>query len=106
MGYLGLIVGISPWASYLAFIFLGINFSTFMTSGMALLTEFAPAELRPVYVGLSNTLIGPFSFTAPIIGGILANRIGYKSMFLIAFILTLLGFFVMAFLVKEPRKTQ
>lgn len=106
MGYLGLIVGISPWTSYLAFIFLGINFSTFMTSGMALLTEFAPAELRPVYVGLSNTLIGPFSFTAPIIGGILANRIGYKSMFLIAFILTLLGFFVMAFLVKEPRKTQ
>lgn len=106
LGYLGLILGISPWTAYLAFIFLGINNSTFMTSGMALLTEFAPIELRPVYVGLSNTLIGPFSFIAPIIGGVFANKIGYKPMFFIAFILALMGFFIMTFLVKEPRKAQ
>lgn len=106
LGYLGLILGITPWTAYLAFIFLGINYSTFMTSGMALLTEFAPIELRPVYVGLSNTLIGPFSFIAPIIGGILANKLGYKSMFSIAFVLAFIGFLITAFLVKEPRKTR
>lgn len=105
-GYLSLVSGISLWMAYLAFVFMGINYSAFGTSGMALIMEFAPEEQRPVYVGLSSTLIGPFSFSAPIIGGILANKLGYKPMFYVAMILSILSFMVMSFLVKEPRKTQ
>lgn len=106
IGYLGLIIGISPLVAYLAFIFMGINYSAFGTSGMALLIEFAPEDKRPIYIGLSSTIMGPFSFIAPIIGGILANKFGYKPMFLVALILSGLGFIIMSFLVREPRKTQ
>jgi len=105
LAYLGLIWGINYWTGYLAFIFLGINYSAFNTSGLVLLTEFATQELRPIYVALSNTIIGPFSFLAPIIGGILANKIGYKPMFLISLVLSLIGFIIMYFMVKEPQKS-
>lgn len=106
IGYLGLILGISHIVAYLSFIFMGINYSAFGTSGMALLIEFAPEEKRPVYVGLSSTIIGPFSFIAPIMGGVLANKLGYKPMFLIGLILTSLSFAIMSFLVREPRKAR
>ncbi|MGC9063212.1 MAG: MFS transporter, partial [bacterium] len=105
LAYLGLLLGIGSWTAYLAFTFLGINYSAFNTSGLALLIEFTDEELRAIYVALSNTIIGPFSFIAPIIGGTLANSLGYKIMFLISLILSLVGFLIMHFMVKEPRKS-
>jgi MFS family permease len=105
LAYLGLLWGISHWTAYLAFIFLGINYSAFNTSGLALLIEFANQELRPIYVALSNAIIGPFSFLAPIIGGVLSSKIGYKPMFLLSLLLSLVGFIIMDFMVKEPRES-
>ncbi|HHV80545.1 MAG: MFS transporter [Dictyoglomi bacterium] len=106
LGYLSLVIDTTLWMAYLAFILMGINYSAFGTSGMAIIMDLAPEEKRPVYAGLSNTLMGPFSFAAPIIGGVLANRFGYKPMFIIGLSLSVLSFTIITFLVKEPRNTQ
>ncbi len=70
---------------------------------MALTVEFGPPEERPYYIGLINTLIAPATLLAPLIGGWLADNVGYRSTFMIALVSGVITALVMIS-VREPRQ--
>lgn len=88
---------------YLIFILEGLANVAIWTIGMAITVEFGTEVERPTYIGLSNTLVAPFSIIAPILGGWLVDTISYQAMFMLAAILGLITAIVLIFLVKNPR---
>ncbi len=58
---------------YLVFILSGLANVAYWTIGMAITTEFGTEETRPTYIGLSNTLVAPFTIIAPLLGGWIAD---------------------------------
>ncbi|MFN2149973.1 MAG: MFS transporter [Anaerolineales bacterium] len=93
----------SPEVFYLVFLLMGINNAAWTLSGINIIFEFCPANLRPTYIGLANTVIGIFSGIAPLIGGFLVDGLSYAWMFFIALGLTLSGAAALRFRVAEPR---
>jgi MFS family permease len=91
---------------YLVFALRGVYASGSFLSGMNINFDFSKPEIRPTYIGLSNTVIGVFSGVAPLIGGLLAGWLDYTWMFGIAAVLSLLGFVTLRYWVVEPRKTR
>jgi MFS family permease len=101
-----LIVLLSKSASplYLAFAFSGATYSAFMISGLQIILEFAPAERRPTYIGINNVIISPFLAFSPILGGYIADRYGYLSVFAISLIANVIGLAILYKRVEDPRK--
>ena len=56
--------------------------------------DYAHADHRPIYVGLSNTVSALISLVAPIIGGVLAQSFGYRPLFVVSMIMALAALFV------------
>ncbi len=128
MGWLGdrighramLIVGMASvamssllaWASpslnwfYLVFIFTALANVAYWTIGMAMTVEFGTEAERPVYIGMSNTLVAPFTILAPILGGWIADSFGYQTTFMISALGGVVITLMMIFLVKNPRQTN
>jgi MFS family permease len=65
------------------FLFLGLGDGSIMLGFINYVLEIAPPGQRPVYVGLTNTIIGVIVLF-PFIGGALADLGGYRMVFLIA----------------------
>jgi MFS family permease len=71
-------------------------------SRMNIILEFCAPEDRPTYIGLTNTLLAP-AMLAPVLGGWLATWAGYRGLFLVAAVVSVLGAALLAFWVREPR---
>jgi MFS family permease len=56
--------------------------------------NYAHHDQRPVYVGLSNTIAAVASFIAPIIGGALAQYMGYRPLFVVSLVIAVIALFV------------
>lgn len=80
----------------------GISAAAGMLSFM-IIFEFCKPEMRPTYLGLTNTLFGITSGVAPLLGGWLAGSLGYSGIFPIGLAISLIGLLMFALLVKEPR---
>lgn len=91
---------------YLVFVLAGISNTAFWTIGIAISLEFGTEIERPTYVGLANTLIAPATIGAPVFGGWLADAFGYPVTFISSAIFALITFFVLHFLVKDPKKAK
>jgi MFS family permease len=85
-----------------AFVLLGISVSADTVSRMNIILEFCAPEDHPTYIGLTNSLLAP-AMLAPVIGGWLVTRIGYRGMFTAAILLSVLGGALLALWVREPR---
>lgn len=72
-------------------------------ASMTFLLEVAPAEQRPLYMGLANTLLG-IGAIVPIVGGVLINTIGYSGTYCIAAVSCAVGA-VVAFQLRTLRTT-
>lgn len=90
----------------LVFILTGFANVAYWTIGMAIALEFGNETEKPTYVGMSNTLIAPATIFAPIIGGLLADWLGYETTFLISAICAAVTFVIVAMLVKDQRGAQ
>ena len=88
---------------YLIFILEGLANVAIWTIGMAITVEFGSEAERPTYIGLSNTLVAPFSILAPLLGGWMVDAISYQSMFIVAAVLGIATALTLTFLVKNPR---
>jgi len=64
--------------------------------------EFAPPGSVPTYSALRSTLMAPLRIVAPILGGFIADSIGYNYVFLISIVMTGVGL-MMFFKFQEPR---
>jgi MFS family permease len=86
---------------FLVFALSAFASSTFWTIGMAYTLDFGTEEERPIYVGMSNTLIAPSAIIAPLFGGWLADTFGYPTTFLAAALCGVLTVLVLRFFVTE-----
>ncbi|MBD2778888.1 MFS transporter [Iningainema tapete] len=68
---------------YLAFVGAGIAMVSLQNIAMVMTAEFGSDRDRPAYIGLCNTLIAPATILAPLIGGWIADKIGYEATFIV-----------------------
>ncbi len=102
--------GLLAWAAngsgwfFPVVILAGISNVATWTISMAMVQEFGTISQRPTYIGLSNTLIAPFTILAPFLGGWLADTFSYDTTFLVSGILSLLTMGLLIWMVKDPRR--
>ena len=85
-----------------AFILLGVGLASDHVSRLNIILEFAVPEDQPTFIGLTNTLLAPVVFLAPILGGWLAD-FGYEALFMLMAGCGLAGGLLLFAWVKEPR---
>ena len=88
---------------YPVFILSGLANVATWTIGMAITTEFGTEETRPTYIGLSNTLVAPFTIIAPLVGGWIADTAGFQTTFLVSAGGGLVIASLLFWLVRDPR---
>lgn len=93
-------------AFFVVFTLRGIFGAGTFLLGMNIVFDFSEPEIRPTYIGLTNTVIGIFSGIAPILGGLIVTWVSYPVMFGIAASLSLLGLIILRAMVIEPRKAK
>lgn len=95
---------------YIVFGLTGLVNSTQWSTIMSITAQFGTVAERPFYIGMANTLIAPVTVFAPIIGGLLADWVGFTVTFGIFVIAGLLSFVILTFIMSEPatliRKTD
>ena len=93
----------SPAWFYLAFILAGLGFVSLWTVALAMNLEFGPESERPAYIGLANTLVAPATILAPLMGGWLADNLGYAAAFQTSIIGSAVALLILLFFVRDPR---
>jgi MFS family permease len=88
---------------YPVFILSGLANVAYWTIGMAITVEFGTEETRPTYIGLSNTLVAPFTIIAPLIGGWIAEGAGFQATFMVSAVGGLVIAALLFWLVRDPR---
>jgi len=87
------------------FVLAGVLQASLSVSNMAVLLEFAPSvDERPIYVGLGTTSLAPVAFAAPLAAGVLADALGFRTVFALATVGSLAGVTMLATLVRDPRQ--
>lgn len=89
---------------FMPFMFSGVYAAAGWIGFTNYLIEVVPAELRPMYTGIMNTVMAVTSFL-PVAGGLLVQLAGYQLTFLLTLVTTGLGFWV-ASNMPEPRVRQ
>lgn len=87
---------------YPVFALNGLANVAYWTIGMAFTVAFGTETERPIYIGLSNTLVAPFTILAPLLGGWIADTGGYGMTFLISCLLGLGITFLLLVFVRNP----
>ncbi len=85
-----------------AFVLLGVGLASDHVSRLNIILEFAVPEDQPTFIGLTNTLLAPVVFLAPILGGWLAD-FGFEALFILMAGCGLAGGMLLFAWVKEPR---
>lgn len=88
---------------YPVFILSGLANVAYWTIGMAITVEFGNEENRPTYIGLSNTLVAPFTIIAPLIGGWITQAAGFQTTFMVSAVGGLIVAALLFWLVRDPR---
>lgn len=87
---------------YLAFILAGIANVAIWTIGLAMTLKFGSISERPVYIGLANTLVAPFTILAPLLGGWLADYAGFEYTFILSAVFGVITAIVLVLTLREP----
>ncbi len=89
---------------YLAYALSGIAYVATWTVAMAMTLEFGQEHEKPAYIGLANTLIAPTALITALLGGWLADAIGYRSTFIGTAVGAILAVLVIILVLKDhPR---
>ncbi len=91
------------WGLFLAFGLMGLSSSGGMLADFSMAMEFGPEAERPTYIGLARAVTAPALLIAPIMGGWIAQSLGYQALFFSALIFVLIGLSLLHWLVKDPR---
>jgi MFS family permease len=92
-----------PQVMYLSFAMMGAYLGALNVSHLTIALEFGPPEDRPTYIGLAGTVMSPLAFGAPLVGGLLADRVGYSVVFALALVLASTAVIGLRTLVRDPR---
>jgi MFS family permease len=91
---------------FLVFILAGIGNVALWTSGLAMILQFGTDQQRPVYIGLSNTLVAPATILAPLLAGLIANMTGYSAAFIVSALGAIAAAGILAIFVTDPHKSM
>ncbi|MEP0806622.1 MAG: MFS transporter [Chloroflexota bacterium] len=72
------------------------------TNGMTMATTFSNEAERPFYIGLAQTLTAPATMLAPLLGGWIADTLGFTSTFGLSALLSAAMVAILFFLVRDP----
>jgi MFS family permease len=97
---------VGPLPLYFGFLMFGLAASNLFFSYQNWLVTYAAAELRPIYVGLSNTIAAIFLMTTPIIGGTIAQYAGYESLFAVALVTAIGALLVTMRYIPNPQHNR
>ncbi|MCY3799298.1 MAG: MFS transporter [Chloroflexi bacterium] len=86
-----------------AFVCLACAISSDMVSHFNIVLEFADPADQPTYIGLTNTLMAPFTFIGPIFAGWIAKDFNINLLFLVSLAFGILGAALLLWWVREPR---
>ena len=86
------------------FVLSGFTNVSIWTNGMTMTVDFSDEAERPFYIGLAQTLTGPATIIAPLIGGWIADTKGFIWTFALSTLLSIGMMVILFFLVKDPRK--
>jgi MFS family permease len=89
---------------YPMFALAGFTNVSIWTSGLVMTTEFGNETERPIYIGLAQTLTAPATIVAPLLGGWIADSVGFIPTFTISAFLSIVVILILMFLVKDPHK--
>ncbi|MFZ3151111.1 MAG: MFS transporter [Anaerolineaceae bacterium] len=106
---LGLIVAIfSPviWVYYIVFLLYGLYTAGMNMGDSILVMELGQEELRPTYLGMARSLTAVFVLMAPVLAGWLVEAYGYKVMFAVSVVLSLIGAGLMNKVRDVPRRSR
>jgi MFS family permease len=86
---------VGPIPLYIGFVVSGLSTGFNLTgSYINWIVVYASPERRPIYVGLSNTIIAIVAFMTPVIGGTIVQNYGYRLLFMTAIVMALSALFV------------
>lgn len=85
------------------FVLTGFANVSIWTNGMTMTVDFSDEKERPYYIGLAQTLTAPVTIIAPLIGGWVADTMGFVITFAASALLSVVMTLILIFLVKEPR---
>ena len=87
---------------YVNFVLTSMAIVAIWTIPLPLTVRFGTEEERPYYIGLSSTITAPATLLAPILGGWLADTVGFQATFMVSIICGLLMTAMLIFVVKDP----
>jgi predicted MFS family arabinose efflux permease len=84
-----------------------VHLAAIHLSARTILLEFTddPDE-RPTYIGLANSALAPLSFAGPLAAGVVADRLGFVTVFVVAAVFGLVALALLLSHVREPRQTR
>jgi MFS family permease len=91
-----------PVLIFPAFFLLGFSYGGITVSGLLVVLEYADPNRRPTYAGIASFGVGLANVFAPLIGTALAE-ISFSWVFGLSVVLSLVGWIVLHFWVREPR---
>jgi MFS family permease len=91
---------------YVSFILTSMAIVAIWTLPLPLTVQFGTEEERPYYIGLSSTVTAPATLLAPVIGGWLADTVGFQATFMVSVVCGLLMAATLVFVVKDPPREQ
>ncbi|MCC6398308.1 MAG: MFS transporter [Bacteroidetes bacterium] len=92
----------SPGWFTLVYIFFGITLGAEVMVRYNMAIEYCPPQLRPTFVGLMNTLLAP-CYLAGLAGGVISDLVGYKGVFILGILASLIGGYILITKVRDPR---
>ena len=86
---------VGPILLYIGFAVSGLSTGFNLTgSYINWVVTYASPDRRPIYVGLSNTIIALVAFVTPVIGGTIVQSYGHRLLFITALVMALSALFV------------
>lgn len=93
-----------PYWFFVVYALRGVSIAAGMMASVMIVMEFCTPEIRPTYIGLANTVPGIAAVVGPLLGGYLADLTGYRWVFVVAFVLTGIGYAILHWMVSDPRR--
>jgi MFS family permease len=93
---------VGPLPLYVGFLVSGLTMSNLFFSYLNWVVTHADPDQRPIYAGLFNTVAAVTTLIAPLIGGTIAQHIGYEALFVVALVMGFSALFVTLRYVPNP----
>jgi MFS family permease len=87
----------------LIFVFAGVSRTAVNICAPSYLLEIAPASERPLYLGVTNSILGVATFL-PVAGGVLVDLAGISSVIFLALVFSGISAWLAASMTEPPRK--